>query len=310
MNLTTQVLASGLAAGAVYGVVAIGHSIIYRLTGIVHFAFGDLVGLSIFATLLFAAGTAPITQTSVSWTRFAPALLGGLSVCIVAGVATYVVAVEPYLARGSTVGWVAATAAIAFAIRAALGAFFTRPSYVFPDPIPFRNLGSGGFVHVLGASFQVRTLFVVAVGAALALLAQWALERTRFGRGLQAIASDVESARIVGVPVEWLTAAAFGLAGAVAALAAVAAAPGAPFDVRGGTLLGVKGLVAALAVGFGSPWRAFVAGIGLGILEAAIGGFSIGGATLGPSYREVIPLALALLLLAVRPMRSALRAAE
>ena len=45
MTIALQVLVSGLAAGAVYGLFAAGYSLIYRLTGIVHFAFGDLVGL-------------------------------------------------------------------------------------------------------------------------------------------------------------------------------------------------------------------------------------------------------------------------
>ena len=58
MSLVVQVIVTGLAAGGVYGIVAVGHSLIYRLTGIVYFAFGDLVAFAVFATLLVAAGTA------------------------------------------------------------------------------------------------------------------------------------------------------------------------------------------------------------------------------------------------------------
>ena len=54
---------TGAAAGAVYGLVAVGHSLVYRLTGVVNFALGDLVALGVFATLLVAAGTGPVTQT-------------------------------------------------------------------------------------------------------------------------------------------------------------------------------------------------------------------------------------------------------
>ena len=61
MTIALQVLISGLAAGGVYGLFAAGHSLMYRLTGIVNFAFGDLVGLGIFATLLVLAGTSPAT---------------------------------------------------------------------------------------------------------------------------------------------------------------------------------------------------------------------------------------------------------
>jgi branched-chain amino acid transport system permease protein len=300
VSLALQVLVTGLAAGGVYGLVAIGHFLIYRLTGIVHFAFGDLVGLGVFTTLLVAAGTAPLGRAGVDNGRFALALLVGVAVCAVAGALSYTLAVEPYLTRGSTIGWIGATVATAFAIRAALEAVFARPAYVVPDPFPFRDVGRGGFVTVAGASIQMRSFYVVAVAVALAALATWTLARTRFGLGLRAIAADQDGARIVGVPVDRLIALAFGLAGAVAAIAAVAAAPQGPFAVGSGTLLGLKGLVAALVVGFASPWRAFAAGIALGVVEAAIAGLRVGGLEVGPEYREVIPLALALAWVAAR----------
>src|SRR5205814_1335026 len=192
MTIALQVFVSGLAAGGVYGLFAAGHTLIYRLTGIVHFAFGDLVGLGIFATLLVLAGTAPVTQSGAHEPRFVGALLVGLVLCVAAGIVTYVGLVQPYLARGSTIGWVAGTVALAF-----------------------------------------------------------------------------------------------GLVGALAMLAAIAAAPGEAVNANTGTLLGLKGLVAALAVRFGPPLRAFAAGLLLGVVEAAIANVHLGGRQLGPSYREV-----------------------
>jgi branched-chain amino acid transport system permease protein len=165
---------------------------------------------------------------------------------------------------------------------------------VFPDPLPFRRIGHEGFVTVGGASIQVRSLFVLAVALALAVAASWALARTRGGRGLRAIVDDPEGARIVGVPIELLVCVAFALAGAIAAVAAVAAAPSAPFGADTGALLGVKGLIAAVAVGFGSPLRAFAAGLVVGVAESAISDGSISGHTLGPQYGSFILVAVAL----------------
>jgi branched-chain amino acid transport system permease protein len=48
MSLAVQVIFTGLSAGGVYGLVAIGYSLLYRLTGIVYFALGDLIGLGAF----------------------------------------------------------------------------------------------------------------------------------------------------------------------------------------------------------------------------------------------------------------------
>ena len=282
----------------------------YRLTGIVHFAYGDLVGLGVFTTLLVAAGTGPVTAATANGPRFLLALLVGLGVCVAAGAGSYLFAVQPYLARGSTIGWVAATVALAFAIRAVLSAVFTRTSYVFPDPLPFRKLGNGGFVTIGGASIQIRSFFVIVVAIALAALAGWALERSRWGRALQAIAADAEGARIVGVPVDRLVAIAFGIAGGLAALAAIVAAPSGAVTVDTGALIGVKGLVAALLVRFGSPLRAMAAGLALGVVEATLANAHFGSLELGPQYREVVPLALVLLLVALRPPRDAVTGLE
>ena len=75
-------------------------------------------------------------------------------------------------------------------------------------------------------------------------------------------------------------------------LAAIAAAPGEAVNANTGTLLGLKGLIAALAVRFGPPLWAFAAGLVLGVVEAAIANVHLGSWQLGPSYREVLPLAL------------------
>ncbi len=214
------------------------------------------------------------------------------------------------MSRGSTLGWVGATLAVAFAVKALLALVFTRSSYVFPDPLPFRAVARDGFFAVGDVQVPVRAFFVVAVGLALAAAATWTLDRTRFGRGLQAIAADVEGARVVGVPVRLLVAAAFGLAGGLAALAAITAAPSVPFDTETGVLLGLKGLVVALLVRFASPWRAFTAGVALGVAEAAIAGLTVFGHELGSQYREVLPLAIVLLIVALRPAREALEEQE
>lgn len=300
MSLLLQVLVSGLAAGAVYGLVAVALVLVYRLTGIVYFAFGELVGLAVFAALLVAAGTGPVTQTSVGAGRFLVAVAVGTAVCIATSAGAYWLAVHPHLERGSVVGWIAATVAIAYAVRTSIDVFFTRPSYVFPDPLPFDEVGNDGFISVGGASIQVRAFFVIAVGFALALLAGLVLRRSKLGRGLRAIESDVEAAGLAGVPVTRLIAVAFGLVGGLAGLAAVVAAPSAPFGVEAGSLLGVKALLAALVVGFSSPLAGFLAGLGVGVVEAGIANFHLAGFELGPAYHEILPIAFVLVYVAVR----------
>jgi len=305
VSLSLQIVLSGLAAGSVYGLLAVGHTLVYRLTGIVHFALGDLVGLGVFTALLITAGRGPITQASASSWRFGLALLVGIALVAAISSGAYTAIIQPYLVRGSTVGWVAGSVAIAFAIQAFLQAVFQRPAYVFPDPFPFHDAGNNGIVSVGGATFQLRSVFVVVLGVVLARALAVVIDRTRFGRGLQAISQDPDGARIVGIPLEKYVSRAFALVGALAVLIAVVAAPSGPFSVTTGSLLGLKGLVAALLIGFADPLRAFAAGLVLGVVEAAIASAQISGHGIGPSWREVIPIGLALLLLAARSRREA-----
>lgn len=78
MNLTLQILLSGLAAGSVCGLLVVGHTLVYRLTGIVHFALGDLVGLGVFIALFVTSGRGPVTAASASSWRFAAGLVVAL----------------------------------------------------------------------------------------------------------------------------------------------------------------------------------------------------------------------------------------
>jgi branched-chain amino acid transport system permease protein len=297
MALALQILATGFAAGAVYGLVAVGHAVVFRLTGVVHFAFGELIALAVFVTLLVAAGSGPVSQTNVGGARFLLALAVGLVVAAAASAASYFFAIEPYRARGSTIGWVAASLAVAFAVRTLLVVFFDRPAYVFPDPL------SLGVWRIGGATIQQRSLFVAASALVLAG-AGAALARTRFGRALDAVAQDFEAARVVGLPVTRLVGIAFALAGAWAGLAAILAAPSAAFDVDAAARYGLYGLLAAVIVWF-EPRRALVAGIVIGLVQATVTSAHIGTAELGPAYRDVIPFALGLTVLALRARRTA-----
>ena len=111
MAVALQILATGFAAGAVYGLVAVGYSLVFRLTGVVNFAFPELIALGVFVTLFVAAGSGPVSQTSVGGARFLLALVVGLLVTAAASAGSYYLAIEPYRARGSVIGWVGASLA-------------------------------------------------------------------------------------------------------------------------------------------------------------------------------------------------------
>jgi branched-chain amino acid transport system permease protein len=304
MALTVQILITGLAAGAVYGLFAVAYSLVYRLTGVVHFALGELANGGVFVVLWVAAGTGPVTQTNVPGLRYAVAIGVATLLSALAGIVAYVVAVRPFYRRGSVVGWIGGLVALAFLVRTVLAAAFVRAGYVLPDILPFERVGSSGVVEIAGASLRAQSLFVVVVGVAIAAGAASLLSATKWGRGLRAIASDEMGARLTGVPIDRALAGAFAGAGVVALLAALATLPGGTVTVDSGAMLGLKGLVAAVLGGFRLPWPAFVAGLSLGLLEAVVLNVDLGPLQLGAPYATVVPLAAVVVILAARAWRA------
>ena len=304
MALTIQILITGLAAGAVYGLFAVAYALVYRLTEVIHFALGELASAGVFFALWVVAGTGPVTQTNVSGVRYAGGIAAAIGLSVVAGFVAYLVAVRPFYRRGSAIGWIGGTVALAFVVRSILAAAFVRSGYVLPEILPFDRLGRSGVVEVAGATLQVKSFFVVTAGVLLACAAAWALTSTRWGRALRSIAADETGARLVGVPVDRALALAFAGAGLLGVLAALVALPGGTITADSGALLGLKGLVAAVVGRFALPWKAFGAGLALGVLEATVVNLHLGSVRLGTPYANVIPLAAVVLVLVVRAWRA------
>ena len=300
-GLVVQVVVSGLAAGAVYGLVAIGFALVWRLTAVLHFAYGSIVGASVFLTVVVASGTAPVTASNVGVGRFVLASVVALIAGAAAGAAMYLVVLRPFVRRGSMLGWIGATVAVALAIEGALAAAFPRESYVLPDPLPFtrwRPISLGG-----GASLPPRTLWVLGAGLLLAALAGYLLTRTRFGVAVSAVGSEPLGAQIVGLPVDRLITIAFAATGALAVAAGIVGTSGGPLTTSTGLSLGLKGIAAALLAGLGAPSRVFRAALLLGVFEAAIVSLHVPGFPslgFGPAWRDVGPIALVLVVVAVR----------
>ena len=104
MSLSLQIVLSGLAAGSVYGLLAVGYVLVYRLTGIVHFALGDLVGLGVFVALFVTAGQGTVTEATASSWRFVLGLLVALAVVPALTAATWFGVIQPQVGRGLDAG--------------------------------------------------------------------------------------------------------------------------------------------------------------------------------------------------------------
>ena len=297
-GVALQALVTGIATGIVYGLVALGFTLVYRLTRVYAFAHGDLVVGAVFVGVLVVVGSTPIARTPSAGASVALVLFILLAGAVWSG-ATYVVVIRPYLGvpgRGpaEVIGWVAGGIAAGLAIREGLGLAFTQQAYAVPDPL---HLPSGVISLPDGAALSARTFGVLAVGFVVAVVAEQAVVRGRFGLALRAASDDPEAASLVGIPVERVVLVAFLVAGLLAGLAGILDAPGRSLSVDAGVILGLKGVTAALLGRLGSLRGALVGGVVLGVLES----YAVAWPHLGAAYADVLPLGLLVVLLAARP---------
>jgi branched-subunit amino acid ABC-type transport system permease component len=292
-GLVLQAVVTGVAAGAVYGLVAVGFSLVYRLTRVLQLAHGELVGAASFLMIVLAFGTGVPVAGRIGAGRYALGAVVVLLGSAALSLGVYVVAVRPF--RSSALGWIGGTVAVAFAIEGVLAAAFPREAYALPSPVDFgRPLGLPG-----GASLSPRVMYVLGVGVAVALCARVLLRRGWFASALTAIASEPDGARLVGLPVEKLLAVAFALAGVLAGVAGLMGAPDAgSIGVSTGALFGLKAIAAAILGGLVSLDRVYLTAIALGVAETCVATLPAHGA--GAGWRDVAPLLLAVVFLAVR----------
>ncbi len=288
--MALQAVLTGCAQGAVYGLVALGFTLCYRLVRVLDFAHGDLIVGSLFAGVLATAGTTPVVRApgaAAAVLQVAVTLGAGTAL----GLALYLFAVRPF---AGAAGWVAATLAAGLLVREVLSVVLTREAYPVADPLrlPTAVLDLPG-----DGRLPVRVFGVVAIGLAAGLLVEQFVVRTRRGRAMRAVADDAETAALMGIPAVRTVAVAFAIAGALAGLAGLLSAPGTSVTVAGGVVLGLKGTAAALLGRLGSLRGALAGGLALGVAES----LAVTSDLLGPAYRDVLALGVLVAVLAVRP---------
>jgi branched-subunit amino acid ABC-type transport system permease component len=284
-----QALITGLATGATYGLIALGFSLVHRLTGVIAFAHGDIVVGAVFAGVLIVVGTMPVGATAGVGTSVALLLVAVVAGALLSA-AVYLVAVRPFLGRGDVIGWVAGGLAAGLLVRELLGLPFSQQAYALPDPLGGAGvLGLGG-----GVTVPVRAFEVLALGLLVGVAVERGLALTGAGAVVRAVSDDAGAAALLGIPTERVVLAAFALAGGLAGFAGLLIAPAAPIGVDDGVLLGLKGITAALLGRLGSLRLALAGGLALGVAEAFL-------AQWDARLVDVVPLAALAVIAALRP---------
>ena len=282
VNLTI----AGLTIGAVYALVSLGVVVIYRISRVVNLAHG---AMGIFTTFVFHYEF----NQRLGW-PVGVSFVATLAVGAVLGVVVERLFVGPVRPDGILTTLVMTVGLLL--ILTELTVQFWGPNQpviasIFPDRT-VRLAGTGVTIHQLG------TIGCVAVlGAGLYLL----LNRTRYGRAIEAIAEDPGAARIVGLPVQAITTSVWAIGGATAALAGMLYIHLNTLEQISLTFVLISSLVAAVLGGLNSLLLAVVGSLAVGVSFSLAQGY-----VSTPGVGDLIVFgALLVVLLAFRPNQAA-----
>lgn len=274
-----QLILSGIAIGSMYGLVALGFQITYAVSNTMNFSQGASVMLGAVLCYLF--------NITWGWSGAISVLLT-LVLSAVFGLVVERFAVRPFARNGSN-SWLLTTIALGIIVENLVMVTFGKEVRAYPSPLaetPIRIWGFGVFPI---------ELVIPAAGLVIALLTRLVLTRTLFGKALQAVSENHDTARIVGIPVKRMIAFSYAISTLLAGIGGMLIAPVTNVSATMGTLLGLKAFATAIIGGLTNPWGVMLAGILYGVVE------SIAAGTLGGSYREIVGFAVVILALALRP---------
>ena len=275
-----QQLVEGLGAGAIYASLALALVLIYRFTGIVNFAQGELAMFSAYLAWQFSRGM-----------PFWPALVLTLAVSFAGGMLIERVVIRP-VEGAPELTVVIVTVGLFIFVNAAAGWIWSFLIKDFPNPFPEGALEAGG----LSVGYATLGVLVV-VGVVMGLL-YLLFQHTKIGLGMRAVASNPDSARLVGIRVGWTLALGWGLAATVGAVSGVLVAPLLFLEpnMMGGVL--IYAFAAATLGGFDSPVGAVVGGLIVGVAETLAGAYVD---VIGSDLKVGVPLVIILGVLLLRP---------
>lgn len=284
-----QQIVNGISLGSVYGLIAIGYSMVYGTLGMLNFAHGEVFMVGAFGGWLAMGLLLPFLSGP---TLLLPVTVAASLTAAVVGVATERFAYRPLRRAPRLAPLIAALGVSMFLQNAVMLATGGRAKTYLTSAIVSPDAG----VMLGGTFISFLRLMVVAVAALLMLVLDYLVRHTYTGKAMRAVAEDPEAAAWTGVSVNRVVAAAFLLGSLLAGVGGVMVGLlYSQVDFYMGFSAGMKAFTACVLGGIGNLHGAMVGGVVLGLLE------SLGVAFVSPVYRDVIAFSLLILTLVLRP---------
>jgi len=281
MERFVQVMIDGLATGSLYGALALALVLIFRTTGIVNFAQGEMA----------------MFTTFIAWGLVEAGLPMGLAfpatlvLAFVIGMLVERVIIRP-VEGGEVLTLVILTLGLFILINSAAGWIWGFGNRSFPSVFPDDSVEIGG-VAVAVESVGIVAVLLVLVGVLFLVF-----QRTRVGLAMRAVAMNPDSSRLAGVSVGRTLMIGWGIAAVAGAIAGMLIAPRLFLDVNLMGAVLIYSFAAATLGGFDSPLGAVVGGWIIGVSENLAGTYVD---FIGADLKILVPLGVILVVLLVRP---------
>jgi branched-chain amino acid transport system permease protein len=289
----------GLTFGAIYGLIAVGYTLVYGVLNLINFAHSEvfIVGAYAVVLVLSALGFGPSVPT-LPLSSIILDLVLALIIAMLASAATAFVlervAYRPLRKRNAPrLVFLITAIGASFAIQYTI--FLVRGANAEPAVTMFQ---AQPVFDVFGTIINSQQIIIVVAAVVLMVLTDQFIRRTRAGRGIRAVAQDPDTATLMGVNKERIIIITFVVGGILAGAAALFYVMLVPSGVQynGGFVLGVKAFAAAVLGGIGNVRGALLGGLLLGIIG------NYGQILLGDSqWTDVVAFVILVLVLLVKP---------
>ena len=264
MDYFLQQLINGVTLGSIYGLIAIGYTMVYGIIGMINFAHGDVFMVGAFIALITFLCLVAIGITAVPLALFLVLLIA------MALTALYGWTLERFAYRPLRRSFRLAPLISAIGMSIVLQNYVQVVQGARVKPLP--PLIPGGFTLVADKAFPVQLsnvqLIVVVTTVVLMAIFSWLVARTRLGRDMRACEQDLKMASLLGVDVNRTIALTFVIGAALAAVAGVMhLLYYGVIDFYIGFVAGVKAFTAAVLGGIGSLPGAMLGGLLIGLIE-------------------------------------------
>jgi branched-chain amino acid transport system permease protein len=264
MEYFLQQLINGVTLGAIYGLIAIGYTMVYGIIGMINFAHGDIFMISAFVALIAFLALVAMGITAVPLALFLVLLIA------MAITSLYGWTVERFAYRPLRRSFRLAPLISAIGMSIVLQNYAQIAQGARVKPLP--PLIGGGYTLTDSGTFAVQLsnvqILVVLITILLMVIFSWLVARTPLGRDMRACAQDLKMASLLGVNVDRTISYTFVIGAALAAVAGIMhLLYYGVIDFYIGFIAGIKAFTAAVLGGIGSLPGAMLGGLLIGLIE-------------------------------------------